>query len=187
MIKIKNIFRHIKTVSTHKYYVAKYCFKAGLYWQGIIHDYTKFSPIEFWESVKYYQGTRSPIAACKEENGYSAAWLHHKGITRHHYEFWQDCFDGGTVHLEMPYKYALEMLCDNIAANQTYNKGTFSLNHTLIDWWHDRNKDGKVAMGDGTWEFMNEMFNLLARTNDVNMLKKSYSYPIYKRCVLKKQ
>lgn len=26
-----------------------------------------FPPIEFWEGVKYWQGTRSPIDACKEE------------------------------------------------------------------------------------------------------------------------
>lgn len=88
-IKLRNIKNHLKTVLTHKKYVMKYCFKAGLYWQGIVHDLSKFSPTEFWESVKYYQGTRSPIDACKEENGMSLAWLHHKGRNKHHYEYWQ--------------------------------------------------------------------------------------------------
>lgn len=184
MNKIVNIFRHLKTVSIHKFYVAKYCFIAGLYWQGVVHDFSKFSPIEFWESVKYYQGTRSPIAACKEEKGYSDAWLHHKGKNRHHYEYWQDCFDGGTIHLEMPYKYALEMLCDNIAANQVYNGNKLSFIN-LINWWNGRNEDGHVAMGEGTWYFMDEMFRTLARTKNLNYLKKSYNYEIYKRCMKK--
>lgn len=31
----------IKRILTHKYYVAKYCFQIGLYWQGITHDLSK--------------------------------------------------------------------------------------------------------------------------------------------------
>ena len=60
---IKNFINHLRTVCRHKKFVAKFCFKAGLYWQGITHDLSKFSPVEFFESVKYYQGTRSPIDA----------------------------------------------------------------------------------------------------------------------------
>ena len=55
--------RHLKTVLKHKYYVGKICFKFGLYKQGILHDMSKFSQIEFFTSVKYYQGNRSPIDA----------------------------------------------------------------------------------------------------------------------------
>ncbi len=63
---MRNFTKHLSTVCRHKKFVAKYCFKAGLYIQGITHDLSKFSPIEFWESVKYYQGNRSPIDACKD-------------------------------------------------------------------------------------------------------------------------
>ena len=63
---LNNIIRHLRTVLTHKFYVAKYCFMCGLYAQGVLHDLSKFSPTEFFESVKYYQGNRSPIDACKE-------------------------------------------------------------------------------------------------------------------------
>lgn len=67
------ILGHFKTVCRHKYYVGKYCFIAGIPLRGILHDLSKFSPTEFIESIKYYQGTRSPIDACKEANGYSRA------------------------------------------------------------------------------------------------------------------
>ena len=83
---MNKFFGHLKTVCKHKYYVFKYCCKAGIPVEGIFHDMSKFSPIEFWESVKYYQGNRSPIDACKEENGWSACWLHHKGRNKHHYQ-----------------------------------------------------------------------------------------------------
>ena len=54
--------------------VARHCFKVGMYWQGLTHDLSKYSPSEFWQGVKYYQGYRSPNNAEREDKGYSAAW-----------------------------------------------------------------------------------------------------------------
>ena len=76
---IVNAFKHFAKVCVHKHCVFYYCCKVGIPLQGLTHDLSKFSPTEFFESVKYYQGTSSPIDACKEENGWSAAWMHHKG------------------------------------------------------------------------------------------------------------
>lgn len=102
---ISNIFKHFKKICIHKYWVFYYCCKAGIPLQGLVHDLSKFSTTEFWESVKYYQGTSSPIDACKKANGWSAAWMHHKGRNKHHYEYWQDNFDNGGNPIEMPMKY----------------------------------------------------------------------------------
>lgn len=55
-----NAWKHFKTVTHHKLLVMQGCFKVGLYWQGIIHDLSKYSPCEFLVGVKYYQGNRSP-------------------------------------------------------------------------------------------------------------------------------
>lgn len=42
----------IKRILTHKYYVAKYCFQIGLYWQGITHDLVReYSLSEIRERV----------------------------------------------------------------------------------------------------------------------------------------
>ena len=51
---------HFKTITRHKILVAKGCFKLGLYYQGIMHDMSKYSPTEFLAGAKYYQGTASP-------------------------------------------------------------------------------------------------------------------------------
>ena len=131
---MNKFFSHLKTVHTHRKWVKHYCFKAGLYWQGLIHDLSKYSPIEFWESVKYYQGTRSPIDACKEANGYSNAWLHHRGRNKHHREYWTDYYDKGTYAMLMPYKYAAEMLCDLLAAGRAYGGKDFKYYDEWI-WW----------------------------------------------------
>lgn len=115
-------FKHFRTITHHKLLVAQGCFRVGLYWQGITHDLSKYSPTEFWNGAQYYQGTRSPNAAEREDKGYSEAWMHHKGRNRHHYEYWTDT-NGKTHEYEpivMPRRYLVEMVMDRRAACLTY-------------------------------------------------------------------
>lgn len=56
------IFKHLIRIIKHKYWVARYCFQLGLYWQGIVHDWSKFSYTEFSRSIKYWDDTISPLA-----------------------------------------------------------------------------------------------------------------------------
>lgn len=116
---------HFKTITQHKILVAQGCFRVGLYRQGILHDLSKYSPIEFLVGAKYYQGNRSPNNAEREEKGYSAAWMHHKGRNRHHFEYWTDYTGdpkrkGCVVPVPMPDRYVAEMIMDRIAASKVY-------------------------------------------------------------------
>jgi len=120
-----HFWKHLKTVHHHRVLVRKYCFRLGLYWQGLTHDLSKYSPIEFWAGVKYFQGDRSPNDQQRRTNGYSASWMHHKGRNRHHFEFWTDYGEGGIVGIEMPKKYVAEMFCDRLAASKTYRGKDF--------------------------------------------------------------
>lgn len=113
---------HFKTITRHKRFVRKLCFKCGMYKQGILHDLSKYSPTEFVPGVKYYQGFRSWIDKEKEvNNGISLGWLHHKGRNKHHWEYWQD---KDVVH-SMPLNYLLESVCDRIAASKNYNLNSY--------------------------------------------------------------
>ena len=51
--------KHYKTIHHHKMLVMQGCFRCGLYWQGLTHDLSKLSPVEFWAGAKYWQGTCS--------------------------------------------------------------------------------------------------------------------------------
>ena len=155
---IINTFRHFKKVCTHKRWVFYYCYKVGITFQGLIHDLSKFSPTEFWESVKYYQGTSSPIDACKKENGWSAAWMHHKGRNKHHYEYWQDNFDNGGNPIEMPMKYKKEMLCDYLGAGRAYYGKSFNFEKEL-KWWESK-KSKPIAMHPNDMAFIDKYINL---------------------------
>ena len=122
-MKICNIWNHFSTITRHRNLVRKHCFQIGLYWQGLTHDLSKYSPEEFWTGVRYYQGNRSPKAAERETVGYSRAWLHHKGRNKHHYEYWIDISshkEEGLVGNKMPLRYVAEMVCDRIAACEVY-------------------------------------------------------------------
>ena len=118
--------RHLNTILRHKWYVFQECRACGITWQGIKHDWSKFSPSEFSESAKHFQGNRSPIEAVKEEDGYSVAWLHHKGHNKHHWEWWTDFGENGEVIANaIPFKYILEMICDWIGAGKAYTNEWF--------------------------------------------------------------
>lgn len=65
---VSNVFKHFRTIIIHKFYVFIFACKAGILYRGLVHDMSKFSSTEFFESVKYYQGNKSPITAAKKAN-----------------------------------------------------------------------------------------------------------------------
>lgn len=115
--------KHFKTITKHRHVVIKHCFKAGILWQGLRHDLSKYSPTEFMPGAKYYVGFRSPNEGEREENGHSLAWIHHKGRNKHHFEYWTDYNTKSNVvePVKMPMKYVAEMFCDRVAAGKIYN------------------------------------------------------------------
>ena len=132
-------WRHLKTITRHKWYVMMACFKTGLILQGIMHDLSKYSFTEFFSSAKYFQGDKSPVDAEKIQNGYSLAWQNHKGKNKHHWQYWTDFENGELIVIEMPPKYLAEMLCDWVGAGKAYNKGNWTID-TFKAWYqHDKN------------------------------------------------
>lgn len=133
---LSNIWKHFKTITYHKYLVLKGCFRVGLYWQGIVHDLSKYSLTEFCVGVRYYQGNRSPNNKEREIYGFSKAWLHHKGRNKHHYEYWIDYSVKGSrqgmIPTPMPKKYVVEMLIDRVSASKVYNKGAYTNQDALL-------------------------------------------------------
>ena len=139
---IERFTGHIKTVHKHKKNVRKACFRMGLYYQGIVHDLSKFSPTEFIPSVKYYSGQFSPNAVDKKLTGASTSWLHHKGRNKHHFEYWTDYSMGPKPKMQgvrMPMRYVAEMVADRYAACIAYNKDMYDRK----DAWTYYNRNGQ--------------------------------------------
>ncbi len=123
--------KHFRTITKHKYYVMKLCFRFGLYKQGLKHDLSKYSWCEFSTGAKYYLGYKSPNSNERDQIGYSSAWLHHKGRNKHHWEYWIDFTSKGIITIEMPIKYVVEMFCDRVAATMVYQGDNFDFTAPL--------------------------------------------------------
>ena len=105
-------------VLKHKWFVGIECFKRGLIWQGIIHDWQKFTPTEFFAYALFYNGPWSrglqPKWLC---DAYYRAVEHHYDKGPHHWNHWAKEIEVGqgvkTWHItEMPVKYMEEMMAD---------------------------------------------------------------------------
>ncbi|MBO5953519.1 MAG: catalase [Oscillospiraceae bacterium] len=136
-------WKHFKTITHHRFLVMTGCFRVGLIWQGLTHDLSKYSPTEFWNGAKYYQGNRSPNAAEREDKSYSEAWMHHKGRNRHHYEYWTDMNlqTRSYESVAMPRKYLAEMVMDRIAACKTYQGKAYTDGAALAYFMKSRERE----------------------------------------------
>ena len=176
---------HLRTINRHRRLVCKYCFRLGLIWQGLTHDLSKYSPAEFWRSVHYYQGYRSPNDAERQATGLSLSWLHHKGRNRHHFEYWIDYCIAPDGHVfmggcKMPKKYVAEMFCDRIAACRVY-QGEKYTDASAYDYYQ-RSK-GHVLIHPETSRLIDEWLLLLKERGEGEAfrliredLKKSKTY-----------
>lgn len=158
-----NFWGHLRTILHHKNLVRHYCFRAGLYKQGLMHDWSKYSPVEFINSVRNFQGgKKSPNFGEKATKGYSSSWLHHKGRNRHHFEYWIDFTlnpDEGLQGMPMPTRYVLEMFCDRIAASKNYNRKNYDDSFPLA--YYEKNKSHYILHKD-TKELLERLLHMLA-------------------------
>ena len=155
-------WQHFKTITTHKMWVMRYCFKIGLYWQGLTHDLSKYSPTEFLVGMKYYQGDRSPNNAEREDTGMSKSWMHHKGRNKHHFEYWIDYGTHGAVleGMKMPVNYVVEMFLDRIAASKVY-RGTAYTDRDPLDYF--LGGKGQYLMHEETEALLEKLLIMLAK------------------------
>lgn len=163
---IKRFFGHLKTVLTHKWWVFHYASRLGFAWRGLVHDNSKFSPTEFWEGVKYWNGKRSPILVAKEQAGISYARLHHRGRNKHHYEYWIEKLDNGGVPHKIPFVYVIEMVCNWLAACRTYTKSRDNIFSNEYEWWSKN--AGKANIHNETKRLITKMLWNLKEFGDYN-------------------
>lgn len=165
-------WKHLRTILHHKNLVRKGCFQVGLYWQGISHDWSKYSPVEFLVGCKYFQGNKSPNNAERIDKGYSSAWLHHKGRNKHHLEYWIDYGvgeDRSITGMKMPTKYVVEMFIDRVAASKNYQKDAYRDDSALK--YYENGKSYHVIHPESR-ELLERLLHMLAEKGE----KETYAY-----------
>lgn len=162
--------RHFITITKHRNEVVRLCFKAGIGFQGLFHDLSKYSPTEFIPGARYYSGKESPNNGERRDTGMSLAWMHHKGRNKHHFEFWYD-YELATkkiVPMDMPDRYIKEMFCDRIAASKTYNKAGYTQRSPLE---YLEKSTAKEKMTEKTYRKLLYLLRLLAEKGEKEALR----------------
>lgn len=91
------------------------------------HDLSKNSDEEYDAYDRYFYGNKS----YKTTRDFNYAWLHHIHNNPHHWQYWVLQNDDGSEEvLEMPKKYAIEMICDW----WSFSWKTGKLD-TIFDWY----------------------------------------------------
>lgn len=155
---------HLKIVLRHKYWVFRYALLAGIPFRGLFHDMSKFSPSEFIRSLEFYTGKRSPVVTERNIRGYSKIWLHHRGRNTHHFEYWVDKGMNGEIVVPcMPFKDALELICDWLGAGRAYLGNDFTIEKQIERFNIDTNSP---FIHPHTKQFIWLMYNELANAKD---------------------
>lgn len=174
---LKNIVGHFMVITRHKWVVFKLCCKVGQPWRGLVHDLSKYSPTEFWEGVKYFNGKHSPITDAKKDKGYSQAWLHHKGRNKHHTDYWVDLSAPDKTPI-IPYQYVAEMLCDKLAAGIVYKGKDWTKEYELDYWLNERDK---TLVNDQVEALITEFLTQVSKDGIDKVLTKKNVKALYKK------
>ena len=160
-------WEHFKTITRHKIYVMKGCFRVGLYRQGLLHDLSKYSPTEFLVAVNIIrEAAEARITESARPTGVSLAWLHHKGRNKHHFEYWIDYGlgpDKRMTGMKMPVNYVVEMYIDRVAASKNYQKENYRDDSALNYFLRGR---GNYLMHPETEELLERLLRMLAEKGE---------------------
>ena len=143
---LTNVDAHMQKISSHSRFVGEFCKQAGIPERGENHDKSKWSERELFESIYFFEGTRSPIDKANEVLGWSPAFAHHVQVNDHQLEH-NIYINGGTITpLEPSFDAAVEVICDFCGAAKAYLGDKFTFQGEL-EWW---NKRMEVLQGGGT-------------------------------------
>ena len=168
---LQRLIGHFKTITRHRHQVIRHCAKAGILWQGLRHDLSKYSPTEFLPGVRYYNGQHSPTEDERRAEGCSRAWMHHKGRNRHHWEYWTDIHLAEKCYksVPMPKRYLAEMICDRMAASKIY-KGQDYTNASPLEYLqHGKTRQ---AMHPETYAQLEQFLTVLRDDGEEEMFRR---------------
>ena len=139
---------YLSYIIRHKWYVFLECYKNHRVWLGIIHDWSKFLPSEFFPYANHFYGKgKAGIGEGRDKTGYykpsqtgddafDFAWILHAKRNKHHWQWWVIPQERGEImRLSMPAKYLAEMIADWKGASRAQGHGGH------IAEWYSKNRE----------------------------------------------
>ena len=125
------------------------------------HDQSKWEKEEYDAYDAYFYGGRKTKEVKKTFN---YAWLHHIHNNPHHWQYWvliNDDPEDGTVALDIPYRYAIEMICDWWSFS--WSDGNL---YEIFDWYN-KHKD-RMILSKNTRELVEDILDQIRKKLDKN-------------------
>jgi len=96
---VKAHLLYLRYVARHKWFVFRECCKLGIPLAGVIHDWSKFTPSEWFPYVRFFYGAKGEPIKRRDSTGYykptdtgdaafDFAWLLHQKRNPHHWQWW---------------------------------------------------------------------------------------------------
>lgn len=177
---MRHPIKHFVTITKHRHQVIRNAYHMGIFFHSLKHDLSKYSPTEFGTSCKYYTGSSSPVYGERLRKDYfSSICQHHTRRNKHHWEYWTDFFMGRVLAKTLPYKYAVEYVCDVLAASKTYDEKNFT-GETALEYFllHSNH----YYMTTATREFVEACLREYSK-NGWEHLGKSENKKLYLECI----
>ncbi|MFR6495922.1 MAG: DUF5662 family protein [Ruminococcus sp.] len=100
---------HLSTITRHRHAVSGTA-KAGIFWQGLRHDLSKYSPTEFWQGVTIMRTANAAPTKPNVRHGFK--WMHHRGQPPP-LQYWSDYNENQTGRAGgNAGRFLAEMFCD---------------------------------------------------------------------------
>ena len=126
------------------------------------HDASKSEPDEYEAYDKYFYGGNRSFKVVED---FRFAWLNHIHRNPHHWQYWvliNDDPNEGTIVLDMPHNYILEMVCDWWAFSwKKYNESDNIDDLGEIFKWHEAHKD-YMKLSDKTRKTVNDILEAIS-------------------------
>ena len=146
---MKRQLAYLKYLIRHKFYVFVAGVEIGVnWWQLLIHDWQKFTPME-WPgySNTFYTAAGKRRAHNEHDDTLKYAWNHHQKHCKHHWQYYFLVWDTGVQEpLKIPHRYVKEMFADWCGAGKAIT-GKWDINE-----WYAKNIDKMVLHAEAKEE-----------------------------------
>lgn len=125
------------------------------------HDQSKWEKEEYDAYDAYFYGGR---LTKKVKDNFNYAWLHHIHSNPHHWQYWvliNDDPQDGTIALDIPYRYVIEMICDWWSFS--WSDGNL---YEIFDWYN-KHKD-RMILSKNTRELVEDILGQIKNKLDEN-------------------
>lgn len=89
------------------------------------HDISKLSDDEFYGYCQWFFSD----GEIRNRDDFDIAWNHHQKSNPHHWQYWIMWKSDGSIALDMPLIYVIEMLCDWAAMSMKFG-------NDIVEWYN---------------------------------------------------